>query len=1617
MERGSWKFLQSLISVLLLMVTFQGWAQTPVYNKDQLKIAINNGESVLLMNDVDIDYELIISKSLTLDLGGKTLKREQSAGDIICVKCTAGNIKIKNGNIVTRQNKKASGGNGSGLDISGADVLIQNCNITGKTASWTAWKSGTAIQYYSGVLRIINGTFTGEGAAGKGYAIWSDHSTINNFLKGSYIKKGGNVVSNVNTKTIEGSVTAHPVTYALDYQLNGGKYESNSYVKSYKALDVFNQTIGNLPEISYRGYRFNYWNYENENILNAIELPYPYVTSDNHTIKLTANWSIKEYAISYDLNKGTNNSSNPIGKYTINTNGGNDIQLKDPERKGYKFSAWRDSKGTVTSINYDRVEKNALSNSAVLEYKLTASWQPVTYNITFDKPVNNGKNQIEYTVEIGDISLPEPDNIPVGKSFAGWYISGTDTQVKEIPVSDPDNLSLEARWKDKTYYASFYDGNTEVNKEPFTVTSGLTSFKAPDFKEGYIFEYWMDAPEKGKEVTSIPTNISGDKQFYAKWTPIEYTLTYDLNGGSYAGDKTITYTYNERAILLTGDVVSHTGYKLKGWKLGDKLVTGAPVSGGTPSDGGRKMSFIITADWELINYDIVFIENGGTPVDDRRYNVKEGISEKDMPETKRAGYNFLGWYNNLDKKVTSIAPGSEKLTLTAKWELIVYNITYNLFGGTNPDDAPATYTYETEAIKLPDPTKENYTFGGWFTEEELENAVEVIAKTSTGNKVFYAKWSPKTYILTFDPCGGRIGQTTQQYVYGEVTEFVRKPYRDYCDFAAWYYDKAYTQPFGGKITADKSGDHTLYAKWTPAKYTIELNCYYGEFPAGTNEPTSYAYGSTVNKLPMPVREGFSFAGWYADDLLTKPVSSPVIKATDSGNKTFYATWDRGYQLIFTQPSYGKITVTRNGAAVPAGTMVGKGESLTVTAEPTDANYELKELVIDGKAYTSSPQLVAMSEKDLKITATFTEASTPAASAPEIILIPSGVDKFPKGEKVKAQLRKTDEATALYYVSDGAPEKAYSGEFLIESPKDTVLLKAIARKEGYRDGVASRYIIFDNGKITLTFDLPLGVKATNPTGGDVVSAAVAGGSFEFKLTVDQSYYTNLDSMVVAANDSTIKAGASGIYTLTNCSSDVTVTVSGLKAKTGTVTLQQTENGKIGFTDGAEETTATVDYGAAVSITATADEDYKFLQWSTGSQSNPLKLTVTKDTTISARFISDYKAYAITLPQLEGVTVKPFSGFTTEVKKDGTFKFYLQFANGYHEDNLVVRANGEELVKNKGGYAIYHINKNISISVEGIGRDAMTLKVPEHVNAKVVETMVDVAKQGVYGETEVLLHAEAPAGKVFTKWTDGKTDNPRLSTVLDAAQLIPLFDDKGDESYAKVILNQTAGAGITGVNANMDAVKRGDVVRLKVVLLSAYSQSEVVLTADDKKLSPEVSLRAATDTKTYVYKLPVQKEGVTVKVSGLKLNTYDVTMAQADGGTVSVNPAGKVTHGDKIQLKAQPASGMLFVKWWDGNTLNPYPYTVTSDTEVKAYFLGAESTVDNESIQKEEKAQITITGQTLSIMVAKESMLYIWDYKGSLFRNQKIPAGGYGMDLPAGVYLVKVGDMGARKVIIR
>lgn len=1591
--------------IIALLLFAQLGRSTDVNTADELRSAISRGDTYIkLLSNIELgdDKTLILSSGdITLDLNGKTLSSTRTSnGAATCVSINGGNVVITGGGTISATAKGTT---------------------KGSLGSWKNGYNAIALSYDGGTVRVWNATFvasptkgagTIKGENGTGYTL--DPNKINGVATTvADIVPYGAYMTNSTDYGSEGLVASSTTValskYTATYDYNSGTEQSPG-TTSYTLADRFT-----YPSVSREGYIFSDW--ETTPVSEKVnQIPVLKDRAASGTIRFKAVWSPIPYTIQYDLDGGTNHPDN-IQVYDI-TQG--TVVLKSPvERTGYDFIGWFDEKGTsVTSLSFDQV-KNAENDT----YRLKARWKLTEYKVDFTVKTTQG-TQLAYTIKTQDTSLPDPDPsvVPAGQEFYYWKTSD-GTKITSLPTGDPKNLTLSPVWGDIIYTASFYDengANLPSFTKKYTAQTGVASAEMPRYaKEGTIFEGWFrkEDTHHTQQVSSIPTGTSKDTELYAHVTPIQYTLSYQLNGGTYSGQNPVTYTYLKKATLPTDQEIFYRGYTFKGWFLqsdfsGSALVE-VPLSGGQSSDGGRKQTFRAYACWEKATYDIIFKTDGGTPVDNATYTITDGVPAEKMPKTTKIGYKFLGWYKG-NTLVTKIDPGYGNLELTAKWEVIRYAITYHLDGGTNPSSAPAAYTYE-ETVSLPRPTRADYTFVNWYADPSFSGeAISEIPNHSTGDKDFYARWTAKEYTISFVTNGGS-AVADQKYVYGQETDFARKTKKENYTFAGWYRDQALTQFFGDKIPATASGDLTLYAKWALTAYAIEYDCYYGTNPSDAK--VSYTVNDEI-QLPVPVRENFTFAGWYDNDFLTGEKQTKIPKGS-SGNKKFYATWTRANAVHFAQPKYGRIAIVSGGKDVKSGDRVGSGQSLTVTATPLSSDYVLRNLTIDGVSYTSSPQTVPMPSKEgLVVSAVFAESgSTTVASAPRIILTPDDYDKYPKGEAVKVRLEKTDPATILYYTVDESAERLYTGEFEVESAQDTLTIAGIARRTGYKDGVATRTIVFDNGKISLTFKLPYGVKATNPTGGEVVSATMTGGTFEFRLNIDTNYYTNLDSMVVSANDSIIEPNVAGYYSLRHCTSDMLITVTGLQAHPYTVTLQPSEHGKIYFTDDPEETTVTKEYGETLSITAEADEDYKFLQWNIGSQTNPLELTVLGDSTISARFISDYKSYAITLPEAEGVKVKPYSGYSTEVKKGGIFKFYLQIADGYHEENLRVCANGEEVVKNKGGYALPPVNNNISISVAGIVRDPMQLTLPDHVQAKVIENMQETTGQQLYEETWLLMYAAAPQSQVFTKWNDGKTDNPRAVTARAALQLFPLFADKeADAEAVSVTLNQSPGAAITAVNANIDAVEKGD-LSLKVVVLPGYSQSEIILTAGDQELKPETTLRSSADMRTYLYTVPVLKEGMTVNISGLTVNTYRLTVAPTDGGTVSISPSSQATHGKKVELRAEPEPGKLFVKWWDGNTLNPYPYAVTADTEVKAFFIGASSTVGNAAIEKADPCRITVRSGTLCLDLSEETDLYIWDYKGIPMHARRVPAGTCRYPLPAGAYLVKIGKEAPVKVIVR
>jgi len=1093
----------------------------------------------------------------------------------------------------------------------------------------------------------------------------------------------------------------------------------------------------------------------------------------------------------------------------------------------------------------------------------------------------------------------------------------------------------------------------------------------------------------------------------------QYNIAYNTNGGTTTVQGTPSYTIETTDFIFP--TVTKNGYTVD-WTYNGNSVN--PTALPTTADrvASKDMTFVAT--WTPISYKVVYDVAGGTAIQDGSYDIETGISS--LPTPQREGYVFDGWYRG-NQKVTSIPAGTGDVTLVAHWTEISYTLSFKTNNGTSLADI--SYT-KTQPGTLPSGlTKEGYMFGGWFLDENFTGskleAVPFPAGTAGQTNIpvmVYAKWTPTPYTITFNTNGGSDQDALRYTIETETFKLPTRTTKAGYTLVGWYIDEDLTKSYG-EVVKGTHGDFTLYAKWELAQYTIEYELYgYGNNPP--DAVTCYNIEKEV-KLPTPQRDNFTFVGWHKDDLL-KDQALMIIPAGTTGNLKLYAEWTMGNSVQISRPANGTITVKSGSTEVKPGDKVGANTSLTITATPASADYKLSKLVVNNIEYTTSPQTVVMpAEGGLTISAVFIDPR-PAASAPKVTTDPVNTDYIPSGEPVTVTMEKNGECDSLLYSIDGSTPKLYTGAFqvsTITTATKTVAVQAIARKSGCKDGVTTRNITFRSGKITIIFNLPKGITASNPAGGEVVEAVASGGAFEFKLIVDKNYFQTLDSIKVTANGTVITPDIYGIYTLSNQTSDVIVNVSGISGVTHLITLVQSANGMIAFTgDEDAENSRNVNHGDPVSVTAMADENYKFQSWTDGETANPRTFMAESDVTLQARFVKDSAGFSVILPELEGVTVKPLTGYSTEVKPGGKFKFYLRLEADYNESAPVVYANNEKLNVNQEVYSIYDISENIRISVDGIVRNKVKPVLQEHVSAIDVETGSDVSGLSLFTAAMIVLQADAPEGQVFSKWNDGKADNPRIVTAADASQLFPLFLPKTGQDAVCVKLPVLAGAGMGAVNANAAVVAKGESVQLKLVVLPSYSQSDVKVFANGKELDAALSLRASSETKTLFYTLSDVSEDMMVDVSGLKLNEYVVSLEQQEGGTVKASQVGMLKHGTVITLTATPNKGNMFMKWGDGNTLNPYQYVVTDNCTLKGAFAASNMSVGNENVSIP-AVRIYAAGGSLHILSPEISELFVWSLEGKLIKRAGVPAGYSSYLLPAGMYVVKVGNGESVKIVIR
>ncbi|WP_197097098.1 InlB B-repeat-containing protein, partial [Paraclostridium sordellii] len=155
------------------------------------------------------------------------------------------------------------------------------------------------------------------------------------------------------------------------------------------------------------------------------------------------------------------------------------------------------------------------------------------------------------------------------------------------------------------------------------------------------------------------------------------------------------------------------------------------------------------------SYNVTYDSNGGSNVSQESVE-EESLIQKPADPTKE-GYTFAGWYTDETFKTewnfdTDKMP-SKDITLYAKWNVNNYNVTYDSNGGTSvPQES---VDYNAKVSKPADPTKEGYTFAGWYTDETFKTEWNFDTdKMPSKDITLYAKWNVNNYNVTYDSNGG-----------------------------------------------------------------------------------------------------------------------------------------------------------------------------------------------------------------------------------------------------------------------------------------------------------------------------------------------------------------------------------------------------------------------------------------------------------------------------------------------------------------------------------------------------------------------------------------------------------------------------------------------------------------------------------------------------------------------------------------------------------------------------------------------------------------------------------------------------------------------------------------------
>lgn len=306
----------------------------------------------------------------------------------------------------------------------------------------------------------------------------------------------------------------------VKYNLNGGTSSSGDTF-TYETSSDYSSLLAPQKE----GYRFVEWKLSG----------YSYSKDNSLELVLDAVWS-DGYFITYKLDGGT--ATNPAEYHKD----GEAVTLSNPTKKGYTFIGWTGTDLTDLTMNV------TIPAGSYGDREYTANWKPNEYTFTLN--ANGGTVSSSSVSANYDASYTLPTPTRDYYTFAGWY-DGTK-KYENGTWDKASNVTLTAKWTPVSYTITYNlsgGTNSSQNAKNFTVESSKISLKDPT-RTGYKFLGWYKESSYSTKVTEIATGSHENISLYAKWEIINYTITYELNGGTISGTKKTSFTVNDLPLTL-----------------------------------------------------------------------------------------------------------------------------------------------------------------------------------------------------------------------------------------------------------------------------------------------------------------------------------------------------------------------------------------------------------------------------------------------------------------------------------------------------------------------------------------------------------------------------------------------------------------------------------------------------------------------------------------------------------------------------------------------------------------------------------------------------------------------------------------------------------------------------------------------------------------------------------------------------------------------------------------------------------------------------------------------------------------------------------------------------------